>query len=428
MRKIGSFFLTLFICLIIVVCVVISLDLLDIIKVPDKYSIRRYLTKSIGTLGVGEEVFYPDYDAKGLNTENQNNIKSQIKEIQGEKIEETVLDQNAVDKVMNQREFFNENNNVTNTSNTVNPNDLVVDQSKEQDENINYNITDNSFFYTQLDSYGKILYSRLYASLDNLKTGTYVVNYGLTFNDLLHSSNGEEILTNAFQLSINALLLDHPEIFYIDVTKMYMFTESTTTFSGTTYKITIGPDENSSYLLEGSNSAEDVFVAENNLKNVLNSIISQLEGNDYNKVAAIHNFLIDSIEYDSTLENSEISHTLYGALINRLAVCDGYAKAFKYILDNIGISCVEVCGIAQNSSGSTESHAWNDVYVDGNWYAVDVTWDDPIIIGGNGKLTNDLRYNYFLKGSDEFYTTHQEDGFIVSNGEFYYPNINSKGY
>ena len=53
---------------------------------------------------------------------------------------------------------------------------------------------------------------------------------------------------------------------------------------------------------------------------------------------------------------------------------------------------------------------------------------DPIIIGGNGKLTNDLRYSYFLKGSDTFYATHQEDGYIVSNGEFLYPEISKNSY
>ena len=71
---------------------------------------------------------------------------------------------------------------------------------------------------------------------------------------------------------------------------------------------------------------------------------------------------------------------------------------------------------------------WNYIKLNNIWYAVDVTWDDPIIIGGNGKLTNELRYSYFLKGSDTFYGSHQEDGFIVSNGEFFYPAISQVAY
>lgn len=410
MRKIGSFFLTIFVCFVIIVCVVISLDLVGVVKLPEKFSLKKYLSKSVGTLGASEEVYYPDYKATGLNAENKvaqdttTESTTVVTEIQGQAMEEE-LNQEAL------RQLQESMNNTT-------PQVVTPD----------YNVTDNSFFYTQLDTYGKTFYSRLYANLDNLKTGTYSVDFGATFNDLLQNQVGETILTNAFQLSINALLLDHPEIFYLDVTKMYMFTESTTTFSGTTYRISIGPDGNTSYLLQGFTGLDDVYIAEDKLKTELYSITSSVSGSTYDKILQVHNYLIDNVTYDASSDDIEISHTLYGALINRVAVCDGYAKAFKYILDDLGISCVEVCGIAQNSSGVTESHAWNDVLLDGKWYAIDVTWDDPIIIGGNGKLTNELRYSYFLKGSDSFYSSHQEDGYIVSNGKFAYPEISTVAY
>ena len=369
---------------------------------------KKYLSKSIGTLGAGEEVYVPDYEATGLNAENKvTEDQEQVIETQPQPVQQT-LDQQALDQVMNNMNVEN-----TNTTKIVEP---------------DYNVTDNSFFYTQLDTYGKIFYSKLYSNLSNLKTGRYTIDFGATFNDLLQTQDGEIVLTNAFQLSINALLLDHPEVFYLDVTKMYMFTESTTTFAGTTYRISIGPDGDTSYLLDGFNSIDDVIAAEYNIQSILNGIIGSVSGNTYDKILQVHNYLIDTIAYDSSDSDIELTHTLYGALVNRVAVCDGYAKAFKYILDSMGISCVEVCGIAQNSSGITESHAWNDVLLDGKWFAIDVTWDDPIIIGGNGKLTNELRYSYFLKGSDTFYRTHQEDGYIVSNGEFAYPVISGVGY
>lgn len=410
MKRISSFFLTVFAILIIVVCMAISLDLTGIVKLPDNLSLKKYLSKSIGTLGAGEEVYYPDYEATGLSAENkvaqdtsEAIATTTVKEVQGQSIETSEIDQETVNKIIE----------------GLNNTEIVTPD---------YNVTDNSFFYTQLDTYGKTFYSRLYANLDNLKTGTYTVDFGVTFNELLQTSTGETVLTNAFQLAINALLLDHPEIFYLDVTKMYMFTESTTTFSGTVYRISIGPDQNISYLSKGFSSAEDILVAENSIKSQLATITAMINGNTYDKILQVHNYLIDTVIYDSSDSESDAIHTLYGALINKAAVCDGYAKAFKYILDNMGISCVEICGIAQNSTGVTESHAWNDVLLDGKWYAIDVTWDDPIIIGGNGKLTNDLRYSYFLKGSDTFYSTHQEDGYIVSNGKFAYPEISKNSY
>lgn len=408
MRKIGSFFLTIFICFIILACSAISLDLIGIVKLPENLSLKKYLTKSVGTMGSGEEIYYPDYNATGLSAENKvaQDTTTSVTTTQGQVIENTNIDQESLNNIIN--DLNNPNN-----SNVVTP---------------DYNVTDNSFFYTQLDTYGKTFYSRLYSNLDNLKTGTYSVDFGNTFNELLQTSTGEQVLTDAFQLSINALLLDHPEIFYLDVTKMYMFTESTTTVSGTTHKISIGPDGNNSYLLEQFNSLQEVLIAEDKVRTELFTITNGISGSTYDKILQIHNYLVDSVTYDSSNIEPEVSHTLYGALINKVAVCDGYAKAFKYILDNLEISCVEICGTAQNSSGITESHAWNDVLLDGKWYAIDVTWDDPIIVGGNGKLTNDLRYSYFLKGSDTFYNTHQEDGYIVANGEFRYPEISTISY
>ena len=408
MRRIGSFFLTIFVCCIIIVCMAISLDLVGVVKLPENLSIKKYLSKSIGTIGTGEEIYYPDYEATGLNAENEAaQTVSKIDMIEKENDEDVQVD---IDKI----------NEVIGNTNQEDSSEIVTSSE--------YNVTDNSFFYTQLNTYGKTFYSRLYSNLDNLKTGTYSIDFGVTFNDLLHTDNGKQVLTDAFQLSINALLLDHPEIFYLDVTKMYMFTESTTNFAGTTYRISIGPDGNESYLLPGFSSLQDIYIAEDNLRTQLYSITSRLKGSTYDKILQVHNYLIDNVVYDSSNSDLEMSHTLYGALINKTAVCDGYAKAFKYILDNIGISCVEVCGIAQNSAGATESHAWNDVLLEGRWYAIDVTWDDPIIIGGNGILTSDLRYSYFLKGSDTFYSSHQEDGYIVTNGEFKYPEISSVSY
>ena len=64
----------------------------------------------------------------------------------------------------------------------------------------------------------------------------------------------------------------------------------------------------------------------------------------------------------------------------------------------------------------------------GKWYAVDTTWDDPIIQGG-GKLTNDLKYENFLKGSKEFYKNHIEEGQISIEGKtFSYPILSINDY
>ena len=74
-----------------------------------------------------------------------------------------------------------------------------------------------------------------------------------------------------------------------------------------------------------------------------------------------------------------------------------------------------------------ENHAWNYVRLNGNWYAMDVTWDDPIIVG-NGYISKSVNYKYYLKGSNEFFTNHTEDGKIVGDANFKYPTLCPANY
>lgn len=68
-------------------------------------------------------------------------------------------------------------------------------------------------------------------------------------------------------------------------------------------------------------------------------------------------------------------------------VCEGYSRAFKILCDKLDIPCIIAIGNAKGSvDGPGESHMWNEVKMnDGQWYAVDVTWNDPIV-GGLGDV------------------------------------------
>ena len=70
----------------------------------------------------------------------------------------------------------------------------------------------NRFYYSQLDVYGKLIYDKLYENKDKLKTGTYTADFGTAFDELLHEENGSETLNNSFQLAINALTFDNPDL------------------------------------------------------------------------------------------------------------------------------------------------------------------------------------------------------------------------
>lgn len=387
-ESIKSFFLLICISIILGTIVVLTLDVLGIITLPEKISIRSLLKENT------EEVALVD-----------SNVISYPKEYY---IEENVR---------------NDNKTENNANLTTIPTNIA---NKPSLENTIVYGANNYFYYNQLNTYGKTIYTQLYKNIDNLKTGTYTVDYGDVFNDLLNTEGGEQTLTDAFQLSINALLLDHPEIFYLDVTKMFMYTEINKTLLETTYKISIGPEDGTNYLIEGFNTKSDVIIAEDQINTILYGITSNFGDSVYDKVKDAHDYVVDSLVYD---ENDEMkySHNVYGALIEKIAVCDGYAKIYKLLLDYMGIHCVQVCGTAQNSSGVVESHTWNYVFINDEWYAIDTTWDDPIIIGG-GVLTDSLKYRNFLCGSETFFKNHKEDGYIVSNGCFAYPTLNKNNY
>lgn len=90
----------------------------------------------------------------------------------------------------------------------------------------------------------------------------------------------------------------------------------------------------------------------------------------YDRELAIHDRLVEWATYDQTISKPKI-YNIYGALVNRLTVCQGYAETFQYLLYQAGIPCLLIRG-----EGKGESHAWNMVEIDGVYAYVDVTWDD----------------------------------------------------
>lgn len=284
------------------------------------------------------------------------------------------------------------------------------------------------YLYEQLDDTAKTIYRKLYQEKENLKTGTYKVEFGNTFQTLLSHENGDKELKKQYQAAIEALVYENPDIFYLDVTKMYINIEKITKITGTRYNVYIDCGNEICYLTEGFYSKEDVEKYEKQISQIKNQIIAQLEGkDDYTKIKLVHDYLIDSIEYDDTLMRGNI-YDIYGALVNKICVCEGYAKSFQYIMQDVGIETAIIIGTGTNSKKETESHAWNYVKLNGNWYAIDVTWDDPIITGG-GKLTNKSRYEYFLKGSNTMNKNHYPSGKFTEDGKiFEYPELSIEDY
>lgn len=407
-RFIENFITFILIFLIIIIfggTVFFALDVFGVIHVPEKYSLASLLYSQIEVIAAGEnltdDIIQDDFNSKDKDKVNDNNFiienVTETEEVSADDYKDP----------LEELERLQEEQNINNyqSSQTVNV---------------------NNFYYEQLDEYGKIIYDRLYENIDKLKTGTYEADFGTEFNDLLHEENGTEVLNNSFQLAINALTFDNTDLFYIDVTKINLLTEITTRAFSTTYRVKIGGN-GQSYLADGFWDEEYVDIALGYVEDIKNNIISKTTGKDrVEQIKIVHDYLVDTVEYD--LEAGSNIYNIYGTLIDKRAVCEGYARAFKYILDDLEIPTVIACGLAKNSAGVTETHAWNYVQLEnGQWYAIDVTWDDPVIIG-SGIISDSIKYQYFLKGANKFFEDHFEDGNIVGEADFEYPKLSVLDY
>lgn len=324
---------------------------------------------------------------------------------------------------------------IGNTTNTGNNQEVIQNVEKiiPDINGVNYQspeILDTDFrhYYNQLDEAGKIIYKGLEDNIENMKSGNYKIDFGTQFNNLLKSTDGEQKLNISFQSAWNAFTYDYPNIFYIDVTKLILTTQTMKIGSFSTHRVSLSNDSNSNYFAEGISSEKELRKKEEHIQAIRAKIITSLDGySEYEKVKYVHNWMVDQFEYDTSYQKKDI-HNVYGGLVNHKVVCEGYARTFKYILDGFNIQNVLVSGTAKNSNGVTESHAWNYVKIKDKWYAIDVTWDDPVIKGG-GKLTEKLRYQYFLRGSDKFLKNHIEDGYLSKNSiKFAFPSLEKNDY
>ena len=172
----------------------------------------------------------------------------------------------------------------------------------------------------------------------------------------------------------------------------------------------------------------------------------------YEKLLTVHNWLTQNNAYNEDAANvgNNADNTPWEAIsaldTNLSPVCEGYARAFKLICDELKIPCVLVSGDATSSDNRTGAHMWNYVQMeDGNWYAVDVTWDDPVIkdssgttSSGNGVKTYflvggntivDETTNKTFNGNHTANTTFMEDGSgNPANAKFAYPELSAEKY
>lgn len=143
--------------------------------------------------------------------------------------------------------------------------------------------------------------------------------------------------------------------------------------SSNNIKLTYGGDYTIGISINKAYSNDDITA----INEIVDKVIKEKLNNNMptrEKIKIIHDYIIDNAEYDKLkYENKNDatykSNTAYGVLVQGYGTCNGYADAMAIFLDKLNIINYKI---------SNSEHIWNLVYLDGKWYHLDLTWDDPI--------------------------------------------------
>lgn len=214
-------------------------------------------------------------------------------------------------------------------------------------------------YYAMLDETGQHLYRQIYANANALNDRFAPV---------------EDVSVNSLRNVFAAVYNDHPELFWMD----------------TAYSCKYRRDGRCAEIdLQFNSTAQNLAQEKANFEAKAKEITDGARslGSNYEREKYVHDSLIAKTDYAAS---AKMNQSAYSALVNGRTVCAGYARAYQYMLQQLGIPCYYCTGYAG------ESHAWNIVALDDGYYNVDTTWDD----------TGDGTYDYFNKSDADYTGTH----------------------
>ena len=284
----------------------------------------------------------------------------------------------------------------------------------------------NSFHYEQLTDTAKAIYDGIYSmyEADLLKTGT--ADYDLRENGNLSGEACEMLakdaaaLNEAMSAARYAFYADYPEVFYVNFPKLTI--RVTKDETGATH-LYLGSGRNASYLVDGFADEAQVDAAKTEFDAGIKRITDKAAEaeTDVEKLRIVHDEIVNNASYrleDTCFEgNTEkpgnASHlgSPYGILVRKQGVCEGYARAFKAVLDELGIHSILVQGAHRYDSEVAVAHMWNYVElkdtdtarsVGSKWYAVDLTQDDPDTVISPEKELSDYTRHFDTYGKSGF--------------------------
>lgn len=231
-------------------------------------------------------------------------------------------------------------------------------------------------YYQMLSENQQSVYRQIYANAQNL-TEKFAPEKTVSASDV--------------KTAFEAVIGDHPEMFWLETGYSSKYLTN-----GQCVEID----------LKYNSTADDLESAKQRFDAAAQNLITgaaSLDSN-YEKEKYVHDALASAVTYDLT---ADMNQSAYSALVNGKSVCAGYARAYQYLLQQLGIPCYYCTGY------SGGDHAWNIVKLEDGYYNVDVTWDDAAAI----------RYDYFNKTDADFASTH-----VRQNLSVYLPACNGTAY
>lgn len=258
---------------------------------------------------------------------------------------------------------------------------ILPEEAKDLEESAGNTGSDYSFdpeiypYYAMLETDMRALYNQIYANaLDRAERFAPVT----------------DVNVSQVKTVFEAVYNDHPELFWLETGYSCKYLRS-----GKCVEIT----------LKYNRTAENLEQAKSEFEGRAGEILSGTEslGDIVEKERYVHDQLMQSVEYDLS---APMNQSAYSALVEGKSVCAGYARAFQYLMQQLGIPCYYCTGFAG------EDHAWNIIKLEDGYYNVDVTWDD----------TDTPTYDYFNKSDREYASSHIRTGLSL-----YLPACQSDG-
>lgn len=269
----------------------------------------------------------------------------------------------------------------------------------------------NSYYYDHMSADEQALYNRLYvlcesylndSSLDaeyesgTASDGTPYSGYftkGVEFSELTK----DEIFATGY-----AFANSNPQFYYLAADQILYFSSNPEGRGDGTIMLRIYSD-----FADGSQRASYTARFNTKVASYMAEVLAQ--NTAYGRIKAAHDVLARNLYYDES--NSRYNQSSAGAILENYTVCAGYAEGLEMLLNGAGINCITV---------TSSTHEWNEVYMGGTWYAVDLTWDDSTAADGgpfaqifNNFFSDTQRSPYFLVSDETLLNadrTHRNNG------------------